>query len=89
MTGKVGPCRTPGAVYETDVLPSELALRVFFPAPILEDLSKDENATLIRVVHDAVLPIVEELYSRAWTDHFAGRMITDHDNPMPERHDQL
>jgi hypothetical protein len=89
MTGKIGPCRTPGAIYETDVQPSKLVLHVLFPAPILNDLSQDENATLIKEAHDAILPIIEKLYSRAWSKHFAERMITDHEYPMPTRHQDL
>lgn len=88
MSAKHGPCRTPGTVYETRLFNKKIVLNMLLPRPIIKKLSDDEKARLISDLHDAVLPIMERLYSRTW-DQFAGKKLTDHDHPMPDSHEDL
>lgn len=89
MTGKIGPCKTPGSVYEMDVEPKLLGVKVHLPLPLLDDVTEGEKAEIARRLHDAVLPIAEWVFSRSWETHLAGRAIPNHDGPMPPKHDDL
>jgi hypothetical protein len=89
VTGKTGACRTPGTVYEVEIEPDKITLCVMLPKPILGGLSSTEEAAIAKKIHDAALPTIEWLFSRAWREHFAGRELADHAGPMPVRHEQL
>lgn len=88
-SGKPGPCRTPGAVYETKLQATSMALKVMFPRPVITQLSEQEKKALIKDIHDAVLPVVEKLYSRTWDDLFSCRPLAGHTGEMPLRHEEL
>jgi hypothetical protein len=89
MTGKTGACRTPGTVYEVEIKPDKITLIVMLPRPILGSLSDTEETAIAKRIHDAALPTIEWVFSRAWREHFAGRELADHAQPMPARHEQL
>ncbi len=89
MSGKTGPCRTPGAVYGTKLSESRITASVAFPCKVIRVLSESERADLIKQVHDGLVPVIEKLYSRTWKELFAGRYLTDHDGLMPHEHEEL
>lgn len=89
-TGKPGwRCRTPGTVYETDIQPDTITLKIMLPHPIAGDLTRDEHSLVVKQIHDAALPTIEWLFSRAWDEHFANKPLTDHDLIMPASHEEL
>lgn len=89
MTGKIGPCRTPGTVYEIDIKPDSVRVEMFFPRPIVGNISAKDEAKLVKSLHDGVLPAIEWLFSRAWKEHFAGYRLPGHIGVMPDRHEDL
>lgn len=84
MGNAARPCMTPGAVYETVFTPSRLTFHVHLPVPILAGVPQEPIA---KKVHDAVLPIIEELYRKEWTRCLSGVLIDG--DYMPARHEQL
>jgi hypothetical protein len=90
MSGKQSrPCGTPGSIYETELAADVVTMKVFLPAPAVASLSEAEQAQLVADLHEAIIPTMERLYSRAWGEHFAGRQYPDHDRPFPPEHEQL
>jgi hypothetical protein len=79
-------CKTPGAVYETNVAPEYLSLTILFPRPVLAMPCRDQQV-LVRKVHRAVLPVIEKLYHDAWERCFRGQMIDG--QRMPHYHEDL
>ena len=78
-------CRTPGAVYQTDVLPRCIVHTVMLPQSI--QLSDAKERALAKALHDAVLPVMEQFYRDNWNKFFAERII-DGDR-MPKRWSDL
>ncbi len=89
MTGKSGPCRTPGAIYETKLTEKSFGLKVMFPRLVIAELTSAERQELITEIHAAIIPVMEKLYSRVWDELFAGKPLTGHSREMPLHHDEL
>lgn len=84
-----GACKTPGAVYGTYFRANKLALHVNFPVPLLPSgMSKDEEQRWVCALHNAILPVVEQMFRTHW-GNIAGKQIEVGQMRMPETWEDL
>ena len=80
-------CRTPEAVYFTGIDKRILRLNVDFPVDMLST-NQDAESVLITKLHEAILPVIEDLYRERW-NLLAGKNLGIDPKPMPERWEDL
>jgi hypothetical protein len=78
-------CGTPDAQYSFSAWGKGVRFGVHFPMPLLRD--RDEKA-FFDEMHAAMLPVVERLYERMWSQCFANT-VDDEGRPYPAEYRQL